>query len=55
MSGSGLVTGTLTQGLEEVTGGRLLIEEDAVKAADAIEAHITGKRARLGLDTKVLP
>ena len=55
VSGSGLVTGTLTQGLKEVTGGRLLIEEGAVKAADAIEAHITGKRAGLGLNTKVLP
>lgn len=34
----------------EVTGGRLLLQDDPVKAADAIEAHIVAKRKALGFD-----
>lgn len=47
--GSPLVTRILTQDVEQLTGGRVFVEVDPVKAADAIEAHIVAKRAALGL------
>lgn len=47
--GSPLVTRILTQDVESLTGGRVFVETDPVKAADAFEAHIAAKRARLGL------
>ena len=40
----------LTDGCKEVTGGVLDVEEDAVKAAENILAHIESKRAKLGLE-----
>ncbi|MGC2063730.1 MAG: anaerobic carbon-monoxide dehydrogenase catalytic subunit [Thermodesulfovibrionales bacterium] len=48
ISGSPVVTKYLTEDMVEVTGGRLLLEDDPVKAADAIEAHIL--KNRKGLD-----
>jgi carbon-monoxide dehydrogenase catalytic subunit len=51
--GSPLVTQILTRDVEQLTGGRVFVELDPVKAADAIEAHINAKRAKLGLNTEV--
>lgn len=39
----------LSEDLEGITGGKLLVENDMVKAADAIANHIAKKRAALGL------
>jgi len=39
----------LSEDLEGITGGKLLLENDMVKAADAIELHILKKRKALGL------
>ena len=39
----------LTQDCEQVTGGMLNVEEDPVKAADAILTHIEAKRKKLGI------
>ncbi|GAW28677.1 anaerobic carbon-monoxide dehydrogenase catalytic subunit [Carboxydocella sp. ULO1] len=47
--GSELVTRILTKDVEDLTGGRFLVELDPVKAADAIEAHILKKRQALGI------
>ncbi|MBC7113980.1 MAG: hypothetical protein H5T34_08225 [Candidatus Methanomethyliales bacterium] len=40
----------LTEDLKGITGGCLLLENDMVKAADAIEAHILAKRKALGIN-----
>ncbi len=40
----------LTEDLKDITGGSLLLENDMVKAADAIESHIIAKRKALGLN-----
>ena len=39
----------MTQDVESLTGGRVFVETDPVKAADAFLAHIDAKRAKLGL------
>jgi carbon-monoxide dehydrogenase catalytic subunit len=39
----------LSQDLEGLTGGRLLLEEDMAKAAEAIASHISKKRSALRL------
>jgi len=39
----------LTEDCQGVTGGLLNVETDAVKAVDAIMAHIEGKRKKLGI------
>jgi carbon-monoxide dehydrogenase catalytic subunit len=39
----------LTQECQGVTGGKLDVETDAVKAADGILGHIEGKRTALGI------
>ncbi len=39
----------LTEDCKELTGGVLNVEKDPVKAADAILAHIEGKRKKLGI------
>ncbi|KKM12083.1 hypothetical protein SY88_05410 [Clostridiales bacterium PH28_bin88] len=49
VTGSPLVTKVLTQDIEGLTGGRVLVEENPVKAVDAMEAHINAKRAKLGI------
>ena len=37
------------KGCEGVTGGLLNVETDAVKAVDAIQAHMEAKRRKLGI------
>lgn len=49
VTGSELVTTILTRDVEGLTGGRVLVEEDPVKAAEAIYTHIMAKRAALGI------
>ncbi|MFQ6063276.1 MAG: hypothetical protein ACE5J9_08925 [Methanosarcinales archaeon] len=49
VTGSELVAKTLTKDLEKLIGGRILIEEDPIKAANLIEEHIINKRVALGL------
>ncbi|GAW91081.1 carbon-monoxide dehydrogenase, catalytic subunit, partial [Calderihabitans maritimus] len=39
----------LTEDIEKLTGGKVALGDDPVKAADGIEQHITSKRANLGL------
>jgi carbon-monoxide dehydrogenase catalytic subunit len=48
--GSPAVVKYLTEDLVDVTGGRLLLENDPVKAADAIEAHIMKNRKIIKFD-----
>ncbi len=50
ISGSPLVTNYLTRDMTELTGGRMLLEDDPVKAAEAIEKHIMAKRKEIGFD-----
>jgi len=49
VTGSPLITSILTRDVEGLTGGRVLVEEDPVKAADAMYAHIMAKRSALGI------
>ncbi len=49
VTGSPLVTKTLTEDIEKLLGGKLLVEPDPVVAADKIEQHIMLKRAGLGI------
>ena len=50
ITGSKLITNVLTEQLPAITGGRLILEDDVVKAADKLEAIIDQKRTALGLD-----
>ncbi len=50
ISGSSLVTDYLTKDLVNVTGGRMLLEDDPVKAAEEIEKHIMAKRKEINFD-----
>ncbi|MBS4021543.1 MAG: anaerobic carbon-monoxide dehydrogenase catalytic subunit [Dethiobacter sp.] len=54
VTGSPLVTKILTQDIESLTGGRVLVEEDPQKAAQAIIGHIEAKRRALGIEQPVL-
>jgi carbon-monoxide dehydrogenase catalytic subunit len=47
--GSPNVTKILTQDVESLVGGKVFVELDPVKTADAMEAHIIKKRQALGL------
>ncbi len=49
VSGSKLVTKVLTEELPKLTGGRLLVECNAEKAAKAILKHVEERRKGLGL------
>jgi carbon-monoxide dehydrogenase catalytic subunit len=49
VGGAEKVVEILTSGVEELTGGKLLVELDPVKAADEIEGHILKKREELGI------
>lgn len=49
VTGSELVTKVLTRDIEELLGGRVLVEEDPVKAVAAMVAHIDAKRQALGI------
>ncbi len=39
----------LTEDIENITGGKLLVESDAARAADKLEEHIVKKRKELGI------
>lgn len=45
----------LTENCSTVTGGRLNVERDAVKAADGILAHIEANRRKLGISSNLSP
>lgn len=49
VTGSKMVTGVLTEGLEDITGGKVLIGTTPEEAARVIIAHIKKKREDLGL------
>ncbi len=49
ITGSKVVTKVLTEDLETLTGGKLILEDDVVKAADRLEEIILNKRKNLGL------
>ncbi len=49
VTGAPLVAKVLTNDVEALTGGKVLVELDPVKAADAMEAHINSKRKALGI------
>jgi carbon-monoxide dehydrogenase catalytic subunit len=39
----------LTEGVEELTGGKIALGDDPIQVAEGIEAHIMKKRQKLGL------
>jgi carbon-monoxide dehydrogenase catalytic subunit len=47
--GSPNIVKLATQGLEDVVGAKFVVEPDPVKCADAIVAHLNGKRRALGI------
>ncbi|MBI4319247.1 MAG: anaerobic carbon-monoxide dehydrogenase catalytic subunit, partial [Chloroflexi bacterium] len=47
IGGSPLVVKLLTEDIEGLTGGKVLVEEDPVRAADRMEGHIMTKRQAL--------
>lgn len=49
VTGSPLVTKILTRDVESLTGGKVVVELDPVKAAGLIEEHILAKRKALGI------
>ena len=49
VTGSKVVTKVLTEDLETLTGGKLILEDDVVKAADKLEEIIINKRKGLNL------
>ena len=49
VAGAPLVTRILTEDVESLTGGKVSVEQDMVKAAAVIEAHINLKREKLGI------
>ena len=50
ISGSPLVKNYLTREMVNVTGGRMLLEDDPFKAAEAIEKHVLAKRKEIKFD-----
>lgn len=44
------MTNYLTRDIAGLTGGRMLLEENPVKAAEAIEDHILAKRKEIAFD-----
>lgn len=49
ITGSKIVTKVLTEDLETLTGGKLILEDDVLKAADKLEEIVLNKRQKLGL------
>lgn len=49
VAGAPLVTKILTEDVEGLVGGKVSVEQDMVKAAEQIEAHILSKRMNLGI------
>ena len=52
IGGSPLVTKYLTEEMANLTGGRMLLDDDPVRAAEAIESHVVAKRKEIGFDPK---
>lgn len=50
ITGSKVVTKVLTEDLEGLTGGKLILEDDVVKAADKLEELIIDRRKKLNLN-----
>ncbi len=53
ITGSKVVTETLTNSLKDITGGQLILEEDVKRAADRLEAIVLDRRKALGLEVEV--
>lgn len=53
ITGSKVVTETLTNTLTDITGGQLILEDDVIKAADRLEEIVLDRRKALGLDARV--
>jgi carbon-monoxide dehydrogenase catalytic subunit len=49
VAGAATVTRILTADVEGLVGGKANVEQDMVKAAEQIEAHIISKRTQLGI------
>ncbi len=49
ITGGGNLVRLLTSEVEELTGGKMAVQEDPVEAAEGIEAHILKKREALGI------
>jgi carbon-monoxide dehydrogenase catalytic subunit len=49
IDGSELVSKTLKEDLVDITGGKLIVEEDVLKAADELEQIIEDRRKTLNL------
>jgi carbon-monoxide dehydrogenase catalytic subunit len=49
ITGSKLVTRVLTEEMEKLTGGRVIVEEEIGKAAEQLEQVIQQRRAALGI------
>ena len=49
VTGSSLVADVLCNQLQNITGGKLIIEDDVIKAADQLESIIIDRRQKLGL------
>ncbi len=49
VTGSELVTKILTDDIAQLLGGKVLVQEDPVKAAEEMIAHIDAKRSSLGI------
>lgn len=49
ITGSSVVTKTLTEDMEGLTGGRVIVNPDGVEAAKELEAIILKKRGELGI------
>ncbi|AAK78101.1 carbon-monoxide dehydrogenase catalytic subunit [Clostridium acetobutylicum] len=50
IDGSAVVSKLLKEDLTDITGGKLIIEEDVIKAADKLEREIIDRREKLGLN-----
>jgi carbon-monoxide dehydrogenase catalytic subunit len=50
ITGSKIVTKVLTEDLEGLTGGKLILEDDVIKAADRLEEIVIDRRKKLGLN-----
>jgi len=53
ITGSKVVTETLTNSLKDITGGQLILEDDVKKAADRLEEIVLDRRKALGLDVEI--
>lgn len=49
ITGSKIVTKVLTEDLEELTGGKLIMDDDVLSTADKLENIILSKRNALGI------